>query len=326
MLLSTAVRCPRRQNAYTLKFASVLDRPAPEVAAGGKAADLIRNSPRTRRLATAIPDHNAISLPDIVSRGNANPVSALIAPRPPKVVSLLEVDADLGGGIEPNDARLARHHLTAPTVELRPPVWDPAVLEGRPRPGWLGVVIVSGLLLRIVTVGRRSSCELVGRGDVVRPWDADADYGPLPIKVTWRVLEPTVGAVLTDGFAERAARWPTIADELMRRTARRGRFLALTQAVNQLPRIHERLVVVLWLLAERWGRMGANGIALDLPLTHETLAMLVGAQRPSVTVALHRLDADGLVRRTGRRAWLITPQAVAALQETFPPARASSAG
>jgi DNA-binding IclR family transcriptional regulator len=40
-------------------------------------------------------------------------------------------------------------------------------------------------------------------------------------------------------------------------------------------------------------------------LTHETLAGLVGAQRPSVTTALRALERRDLVRRAEAGGWLL---------------------
>ena len=63
---------------------------------------------------------------------------------------------------------------------------------------------------------------------------------------------------------------------------------------------HEgRSLVQFWQLAERWGHVDRDGIAVSLPLTHELLAKLVGAARPSVTTALGRLAERELLQRTG---------------------------
>jgi DNA-binding IclR family transcriptional regulator len=44
---------------------------------------------------------------------------------------------------------------------------------------------------------------------------------------------------------------------------------------------------------------------LPLRLTHETLAGLSGAQRPSVTTALRTLERDGALRRDEQGGWLL---------------------
>jgi CRP-like cAMP-binding protein len=43
----------------------------------------------------------------------------------------------------------------------------------------------------------------------------------------------------------------------------------------------------------------ADGVHLNLPVTHETLGNLIAARRPSVSAALGGLAERGLVRRDG---------------------------
>jgi hypothetical protein len=147
----------------------------------------------------------------------------------------------------------------------------------------------------------------------VRPWDTDDEYDPLPVGVDWLVLKPTRLAVLDTAFVLRVAPWPTINGRIVGRIARRARSLALTQAVTHLPRAHARLLLLFWLLAERWGRVGPEGVHVDLPLTHGVLAMLIGAQRPTVTLALQRLTRAGLLNRERSDRWLLTKEAIESL-------------
>ncbi|MGZ4169482.1 MAG: hypothetical protein ACXVSA_22440, partial [Solirubrobacteraceae bacterium] len=168
-------------------------------------------------------------------------------------VALLDADPDLAIGVPPDEADLARSRAVAAVLELEPPNWDTAELAARAEPGWLGLFVLDGLLMRRVEVGGRSACELFGPTDLIRPWDADGEYHPLPISVSWIVLEHTRLAVLDTAFALRIARWPTITSHIVRRVAQRARYLTLTQAVTHLPRAYVRLLILFWLLAERWG-------------------------------------------------------------------------
>jgi CRP-like cAMP-binding protein len=59
------------------------------------------------------------------------------------------------------------------------------------------------------------------------------------------------------------------------------------------------LHVVLWQVGQRWGRMTQDGVVLRLPLTHMVLADLTASRRPSVTLALQRLESSGAVVRRG---------------------------
>jgi CRP-like cAMP-binding protein len=85
----------------------------------------------------------------------------------------------------------------------------------------------------------------------------------------------------------------------MRRAGWRVISLNVMRAIASQPRLEVRLALLLWHLACRWGHVGRYGIRLHLPLTHQLLGQLVGAERPSVSHALARLDAAGLVSGHG---------------------------
>jgi CRP/FNR family cyclic AMP-dependent transcriptional regulator len=80
--------------------------------------------------------------------------------------------------------------------------------------------------------------------------------------------------------------------------------LAAGAAISHEPRVEERLVLLLWHLAERWGRVRPDGVLVPLRLTHEVLGMLVGARRPSVTSSLGGLERADRLRR-GREGFLL---------------------
>jgi hypothetical protein len=230
------------------------------------------------------------------------------------VIALLDEDPDLAVGIPDSELPAARLRAVAPVVEVAPSAWDTGEISAGADGTWLGLIVLDGLLLRRVTVGSRAACEMCARGDLVRPWDTDGDYDPLSVAVDWQVLTPTRLAVLDSGFSQRIAPWPVIHSRLIGRATARARYLTLIQAVTHLPRVHTRLLLLFWVLAERNGTVGPRGVSVNLPVTHEVLATVVGALRPTVTLALQRLTrADLLVRERSDR-WLLTPRAVEILK------------
>ena len=74
--------------------------------------------------------------------------------------------------------------------------------------------------------------------------------------------------------------------------------LSFRLAVLELKHVHLRVLLLLWHLSDRWGRVRRDGVHLELPLTHELIARMVGAHRTSVTVALRKLTGDGRLKRT----------------------------
>jgi hypothetical protein len=218
-------------------------------------------------------------------------------------INLLEVDPELGEGLNPQERTAAERVLSVPVRALEVGPWDPHEEFDDIRPV-VGVLIVEGMLTRDVVFAGRTTTELLGGGDLLRPWDDDVQFDPLPFTAQWHVHIPARIAILDTRVAMAAGRWPTIATALGGRHIRRSRSLAFQRAIAQLPRVDDRLIVVLWALAERWGRVGRDGVRLPLDLPHRTLATLVGARRPSVTTALTGLARAGLVERV-RDGWLL---------------------
>ena len=73
--------------------------------------------------------------------------------------------------------------------------------------------------------------------------------------------------------------------------------MALNDAITNVNGVDTRLLLLFWHLAGRWGKVNPDTIAIPLPLTHGTLAKLVGAARPTVSTALGTLAERELLRR-----------------------------
>ena len=60
--------------------------------------------------------------------------------------------------------------------------------------------------------------------------------------------------------------WPQLGVELFARGTGRAHHLAVSLAIAHRQRVGDRLLLALWHLAERWGRVTPDGIAVPLPL------------------------------------------------------------
>jgi CRP/FNR family transcriptional regulator, cyclic AMP receptor protein len=121
-----------------------------------------------------------------------------------KIVSLFEVDPDLIEHLDPAQADAARPCGLARVAILRAGKGNPWG-EVDAAPGHLGFLVISGLLTRNVTLLGRTSMDLVGAGDMLRPWDDGAEPPSIPSTVSWTVHERAWVAVLDRRFAERVA-------------------------------------------------------------------------------------------------------------------------
>jgi CRP-like cAMP-binding protein len=223
-------------------------------------------------------------------------------------VQLLNLDPELARELDPRRAREASHRLYARALEIPRGRWTPsqALLEGT-RP--IGLLILEGLLVREATVGDHPSAELLGPSDLLRAWDDDDAEELLPRTIEWNALATTRVAVIDHAFAVRAAQWPEVFAALLDRAARRAERLVVLQAIAHLTRVDDRLLALLWCLAERWGRVVPGGVLVSLRLSHRTLAGMVGARRPSVTTALGQLMARGEIERRDDGEWVLRGEA-----------------
>jgi hypothetical protein len=223
-------------------------------------------------------------------------------------VRLLDEDPDLFAALPPKGQIDARARAVAPVVRLERGPWSGSVADVCDQDSCLGLLVLDGLLIHSVVVVHEPRSEVVGPGDVLRPWQEETEVASIPFTSHWHVVNTARLAVLDNRFLAFAARWPKLTLAIVQRSVRRSHWLSLQLAITDLRRVDDRLVLFFWHLADRWGRMGPDGVTVPLPVTHDVLAQLVCAQRPTVTSALKRLSDRGQIRRRSDRTWLRAPE------------------
>jgi CRP-like cAMP-binding protein len=138
---------------------------------------------------------------------------------------------------------------------------------------------------------RRMIVALAGAGSFLLPLGPGERLGPL--------VDSSITAVRPDAYARLlalpgAAR--AIAEGLALELRERQDSLAQFSSVRHVERVREKLLQ----LARSHGRVSADGIRLDLPLTHELVGEMVGSARETVTWAFGQLAREGFLRREGR--------------------------
>ncbi len=196
--------------------------------------------------------------------------------------------------------RLTREHLAflaglAPVavLGLEPGAWDgaPADLGASS----VSIMILSGFIgSRLGSCGR-TSLEVLGPGDVLRPRLEPDGGGGIDCVQSWHVYVPTEVALIGGQFSRHMTASPEFGGALLDSLAGRAQRLACQAAINFQPSLQQRLSLTLWRLADRWGRVTPGGVRLPVPLRHQDLAALVAARRPSVTHSLGLLRREGLV-------------------------------
>lgn len=235
--------------------------------------------------------------------------------RPLDICQVLLLDEELGEGVPAAQRERALHDCVARTVSLYPGRWTAQGAE-QLKEG-LGLLILEGLLIRRVGVDERFGAELLGEGDLLRPWQGEEEPQILSVTTGWRVLQPTRMALLDEQFARRIAPYPRVGSKIVGRALARARNLAINMAIVHQARVDVRVLMLLWHLASRWGRVTSSGVVLPLRLTHTVLADLVAARRPTVSSAISDLTRRGLLE-SAESGWLLKGEPPGELLEVSP--------
>ena len=101
--------------------------------------------------------------------------------------------------------------------------------------------------------------------------------------------EPDVAAAIARGLSD------------TNRAARES--LALFGHVSHATRVREKLLQ----LAREHGKVASDGVVVELPLTQEVFAGMIGSARETVSTALSELGREGFLVRNGRSFKLTVP-------------------
>jgi CRP/FNR family transcriptional regulator, cyclic AMP receptor protein len=223
-----------------------------------------------------------------------------------EAVDVIEALPELHDALPLERRVAARRTLRARVMHLRRGRWD-AIRDAALVADGAGFLVLEGALIRCVTAAHRTSGELLGPGDILRPCHdpfADDDQ----FTAYYRSISDVRLAVIDARVTRAAALVPELVPALITTMTRRSGSLSRQLVIVQSQSVETRILVTLNYLAERWGIMTRDGIVLPEFLSHGTLALLLGARRPSVTSAMVRLSGRGEVERRPDGRWLIGRQ------------------
>lgn len=217
-------------------------------------------------------------------------------------VALVRHDGEFRGAVPSAERLLAERALVVPCIGLADGQWRAADEVGEQRPA----ILIEGTLIQEVHLVDRVSACLLGPGAVLH--DLGNYEASLPCEMTWTSLGESRIAILDQQFEIAARRWPALWQVVHRRFAQQLKMLARWNGALGLPRVEQRVLAVFLLIADHWGVMRSDGILIRLPLSHECIGHMVAARRPTVSLALAGLAAEGLLMARGRHEWLLAPE------------------
>lgn len=217
----------------------------------------------------------------------------------PERVRLLAADPEIARFVD-DHAIEELGRLTIPLVRAPRGVLEvPSLFRD---PSAFGAYVLDGILVQRLRAAGHSAMRLLGPGEVLL--DSVPRDSELVASSPWRANSEVKLGVLGREVLLAARRWPELIPAVYGRLADQMERMAAQLVICQLPRVTDRILGIMWLLAETWGRMTPAGVILPLALTHDTVGALIGARRPTVTLALRELSERGAVVRQDR-GWLL---------------------
>lgn len=210
------------------------------------------------------------------------------------MISLLDADPELGAELTPEQLIAARR-LALPKAVLAPGPWTIEQLDqvGGVRGAIRAFLVLTGAVTIDLEIGNHACTRLITSGELVLLPGAGEDS--IPIRTGWTALQQTALVILDDRLLVIAAGWPALMAAILKRAAEQIRHALLQQAISQLPRVEDRLLALMWSIADRRGIVRPDGVWVSLPVTHATLARMIGARRPTVSLGLKSLQDQRLL-------------------------------
>ncbi len=205
-------------------------------------------------------------------------------------VSLLDARLELTRHLT-SDERRELAGVNLPVITAGPgPLEMAALLAGHKA---FGATVLEGVVINTLLVGDQTGMLLLGPGDLLvqgsellPEWLAAFEF---------RATTPVRLGLFGNDLLAAAYRWPRVVQGLYSCVGEQLQRLTAQLVICQLPRVEDRLLAMLWLLSESWGQVTSGGVRVPLALTHETLGAMVGARRPTVTLALRKLAEEGAI-------------------------------
>src|SRR5579875_358014 len=217
----------------------------------------------------------------------------------PPTISLLEIEPELGNWLTAEEREIARR-LLVPVMQLdsSSPELD-RVLE---QEGAFAALLLDGMVMHRMSIGGRRILRLLGPSDIiVHTW---APRSEILGSSTKRAAGHARIALLGRPLVNAARQFPGLIVGLHLRLGDQQQRLAVQLGICQLPRVQDRVLTLLWLLAESWGRVTSDGTRLPVKLTHSAIGELIGARRSTVSLAVRDLAAEGALSAEGQ-GWLL---------------------
>jgi len=167
-------------------------------------------------------------------------------------------------------------------------------MEGEPREAVYFICSGSVKIFKVDEDGDEQVIHLLKEGEMF-PHIGFFDDGPYPASAE-AIQEATLLNIRLDDFERIILESPQIAMKLMKIMGRK--MMALQQRLQELisDDVYERVVHNLLRLAEESGKQKKGALVIEMPITHQDFANMVGASRESINRIFNRLKKENLLK------------------------------
>ena len=223
-------------------------------------------------------------------------------------IALASLWPEIADPIPAEDREVAARVLTVPLLTSADATLSELMTAEAPTA--FAFIVAEGVVFKETVFASRSALELLGPGDVLAPpLDPSLQAESRAIS-RYDAHGPASLAALDQRFTQAARRWPGLADLLHDRRGRQMHRASMHLAMLHQPRAEDRLLSLFVDLAERFGRMTPDGVIIELDLTHELIGRLIGARRPTVSLALSAVGMNGSLVRLDNGGWKVAAAAM----------------
>jgi len=242
--------------------------------------------------------------------GGVDPASSYGAP-PPRLRAGMGSGTGVPTATSSPNVRKRQQRPTTVTFNRANVIFSPGNGEGL-------IYIVRGGCVRLYKTlpdGRTINLALLGPNTIFT--QEDNSDGIASGATAEALVDSTLSIVEADDLAELIADSPELASAVIAGMTRRLTDLQTLVEHLLVRDTAVRLATTLLALSARFGRPTADGMtAISLPITHQSLANMIGSNRVTVTRKLLELQEKGLVRSLGRNALAVAPDYLRTFTQT----------
>jgi len=192
---------------------------------------------------------------------------------------------------------------------------DYIFFEGNPF-SWLGVVLEGRVkMIKHSENGKDVVVDMISSGGMLGELAA---FNGEPYPATAQAMEPTVVAsIQRDDYLRLLKQYPALALRVIEELGRRLREAQEMIKSMAVERVERRIARILLKLAAATGSSSEEGIVIELPLTRQDIAEMVGTTVETAIRTMSKFRKKGLVQTKRGRVVILDPHQLVRIAEEF---------